>query len=704
MPPSRSAAAVPARALSRRATAARATAVEAVDPREVLRRRAAAVLATAAAVAALLLAGAAAAAAPPASPAPPVAAPPVAATIAVDEIERGMRGYGLTVFSGTEPQRFDAEVVGVVRHSAPGTSYILARLSGHGLEESGVAGGMSGSPVYFDGRLAGAVAFSWPFAQEAIAGITPIAAMRGITGAGGAALTGSSPPARVPAAAGAPVGGPVGAPPVPLADLLAGRVPADLVERELASWRPAAVSGATPGIHWSMVGFGQGSETLLRAGLGSAALSGEAVMDEAPRLVPGGPVAAVMIDGDLRLAANGTVTDIVGDQVFAFGHPFLGTGPIDLPMAAAEVVTIFSSRYNSFKISNLGPTVGAFRHDRQAAIVGQLGETAPMIPLTLTVNGPDGSRRFDMRIAEVPQVTPALVAVSAMGGLDAASYASGGQGLDMTARFEIAGHPSLEIAQSFDGDAAVGETVSYLLAFSAYLLQNEFEAVDVEGIEVELTQSQRPRLANLVGAHADRTVVRPGDPVTLELDFSAWRGETFRKSVTVEVPEDAPNGTYYLFVGDGPSVDAARLMIQKSEPVSFRQALALMESLHSRRDLLVLGAAAGAGLSVAGEVMPNLPGTVRSLWSTASSDSAVPLSLAVVQQHHEPLDVPVSGLTRIDLQVERREPLTRAAAAGGEGEVGGDGSDGTGAVEAAAADSPAAPAADRPAAAGGTGR
>jgi hypothetical protein len=238
------------------------------------------------------------------------------------------------------------------------------------------------------------------------------------------------------------------------------------------------------------------------------------------------------------------------------------------------------------------------------------------------------------------------------------------------------------------------------MAVAAYLMQNDLAAIGIEAVEVELAQAGRPRTARLVGAHAERSVVRPGDRVAVHLDFGAWRGETFRRRVELTVPEDAPRGTYHLFVGDGPSIDAARLMIERAEPVNIRQALDLLRSLHSRRELRVLGVAAGQGLSVAGEVMPNLPGSVRSLWSAAPTASATPLRLAVLQEQGQPMDVPVEGLVRIDLTVERREPLKSAAAGDGEGAVGEDGGGAggeDGGIESGEAATAAPAAAERPA-------
>jgi hypothetical protein len=595
----------------------------------------------------------------PAPSAPPPLKPTALPTIAIDEVRRGQRGYGLTVFAGDEPERFEVEVVGVMRNVSPDVSYILARLTGKGLEKIGVAAGMSGSPVFIDGKLAGAVAFSWPFSHEAIAGITPIESMRRLSGL-------QALPSPMPL------------PPVPVSDLVARKVPADLLQREIARLKPQLGGGAVASVQWSTIGFGERSLDMLRQSLTNVSAAGEARPGDAPPdLKLGGAVAAVLVDGDFSLAAFGTVTDLYDDQVLAFGHPFLGLGPVRLPMASAEVVTVFSSQHTSFKISNLGQTVGAFEQDRQAGIQGRMGATAPMTPMVLRITGGVGEkpRQFKVRLADVPQLTPLLIGSTVLAGLESASYSTGTQSLDMTARFKLARYGDLEMRQSFDGDNAGTEAASLLLAVSAYLTQNPLEQVELEAVEIEVQQSPLPRTASLVGAYAERTVVRPGERVGLTLDLAAYRGERFRRSLTIDLPEDLPAGKYTLLVGDGASADATRLLLEPGDPVTFRQAFDLLSSFHSRRDLVVLGVFGGPGLSVAGEVMPRLPASVRSVYGAAASGSAVPLRATIAQTRRETLDVPISGLVQVDLEVRRNPVLTGeegnvddgAPAAGAEG-------------------------------------
>ncbi|HEX9669288.1 MAG TPA: SpoIVB peptidase S55 domain-containing protein, partial [Thermoanaerobaculia bacterium] len=229
----------------------------------------------------------------PAAAVPPAPAPAAAATIPIDEIHAGQKGYGLSVFTGGQVERFDVEVLGVLRNLTPDTSYILARLTGHGLEQHGVIAGMSGSPVFLDGRLAGAVAFSWPFSNDAVGGITPIADMR--------RLNSLASPAAAPAASPA-------LPPLALADLLSAKLPVGLLERELARLRPPVAAGGTSSIQWSAAGFGELSQGLLRQALGAVFSAGAAnggagtaLPGAAPTaLAPGAAVGAVLIDGDLK--------------------------------------------------------------------------------------------------------------------------------------------------------------------------------------------------------------------------------------------------------------------------------------------------------------------------------------------------------------------------------------------------------------------
>jgi hypothetical protein len=423
--------------------------------------------------------------------------------------------------------------------------------------------------------------------------------------------------------------------------------------------------GRVSGVEWVGRGFSGLSQSLLERGLGAVTPAGSAAPRAVPTaLVPGSSVAGLLVDGDLRLAATGTVTErLDGGRLLAFGHPFLGLGPIRVPMATAEVVTVLSSQLSSFKIANVGEVVGAFDLDRLPGLRGQVGLEAPVLPLTVTVHH-DQTRSFDLRIARIPTLTPTLLAIATLGSFDAAAHAAGEQGIDLDIRVRLSGHPDVRLRQSFDGPQAAMETALYVLAVAGFLEQNPWAELALQDVRIELTQDPEARSAELIGAYASRTRVQPGDTVQLTAELRAWRGDVARRSVAVTVPRGLPTGRYHLLLGDGPAIDGARFAVERTAPIRIEQALELLQGLHSRRQLVVLGLFSDRGLSVAGEPLPQLPGSLQSLWAAASSGSAQPLQLAVAQQQVVELDTPMRGISRVTLEVRRRQPLGGELASG----------------------------------------
>ncbi len=583
----------------------------------------------------------------PASPTDDV--PGAGPTITPDELIRGQKGYGLSVFAGNEPERFEVEVLGVVRNMTPELSYIMARLTGKDLERSGVVAGMSGSPVYFDGRLAGAVAFSYNFSLDAIAGITPIGAMRQLS---------TLPAGTAPRSASGLS--------LELADLVSQDFPQDLVARQLAGWVPMVQNGARSSLQWTASGFGDSAMTLLRSSLGEVSpmgatgggqrggveMLGADAMPGAEDLRPGSSVAAILVQGDLNLAAHGTVTDRDGDEILAFGHPMFSLGPVNLPLAASEVITIIANAASSFKVSNAGPMIGAFDQDREAGIRGFLGHSAPTTPLTVRLAGLT-EHEYHMQVSNLPQMRPVLIAISALGAINSGTYSGGYQGLDVEARIALRGYSDVVARQSFDGDQSALDGIIYLLSYVAYLEFNAFTEVEIESVEVELTQVDRPRTETLLSAHTGRTRVEPGETVPVTLEFKAYRGEIFRRVVQVTVPDEVPEGRYVVLIGDGSSMDAARLSFEQREPHTFEQALEMLQSFHSRRELLTLGLVPKPGLAVGGEVLRDLPASMRSIFAAGGRSVGNSLWLDIVHQEMETLDDPISGLVRIDLEVRK---------------------------------------------------
>ncbi len=601
--------------------------------------------------------------------------------ITVDEVRPGQKGYGLSVFAGSVPERFEVEVIGVWRNPVPELSYILTRLSGMGLERSGVIAGMSGSPVYFDGRLAGAVSFGYAFGLDPIAGIMPIQAMRKL-----AHLPAAEPPSSSAlAAAGLNAAGTLtglnglnaagtltglnglnaAGTSLTLRDLLP-KAQSDerlhqMLTQALARLSPVAGAGGRPALLYGASGFGEAARDLLTQTLGPLAPMGRlpasqlAAGSGAPssELVPGGAVAAVLVEGDLSLAIYGTITDRSGDGILAFGHPLFATGPVAMPMGSAEVITVINNQSNSFKLTNAGPIVGAFDQDRQAGVHGQLGRLAPTFPLAVRLSGLTAAE-YHVRVAAMPDLWPSLLAITVLGGINSATYSTGAQGLDLEARFTLANHDDLTLNQSLDGNQAVLQGVVFLLSVAQLLAQNSFAELTVDAIDVAVTQAAVPRTAALLEARAARTRVAPGDRVPITLEIQPHRGTKTRHTFEFQVPERIPDGPLILLVGDGVSMDEARLTLAPQPTDTLAQTLRQLQSLNSRRELQVVAIRQGAGLVLASSTLPQLPPSMQALLNSGGSPAGTPLTLQIVaeQTRHEPR--PVEGLLRVDLEVKRR--------------------------------------------------
>ncbi len=560
---------------------------------------------------------------------------PTRPIVPIEAVRAGQKGYGLSVFTGGAPARFEVEVLGVVHGLQADGDAILARLSGQNLEATGVVAGMSGSPVYLDGKLAGAVAFAWPFAEEPIAGITPIEQMRAIARS-------AEPPARsaLPAAT--------------LEDLVARRIPETRLGELLAALAGEPGAGGATGLLWGSSGLGPAARQTLARVLPALQPLGEGrASTPLPELGPGSAVAALLVDGDLRLAATGTVTERWGNRLLAFGHSLAGLGETSVPLAGAEIVTVLPSAYNSFKISNAGEVAGAFARDHPFGALGEIGAPPRTVPLAVHVRAPV-ERDFAMRLADVPKLLPALAAVASLNAWDVSTGLGGMRGAELALEIGLEGRPPLHLEQSFDGTGAGMQAVTYLAALLGYLADNGMGTLRIERLDVSVALRPDARAASLVSVRPSATVAAPGDEVDLQIDLLGFDGTPLRWRETVRLPGELPAGRYTLLVGDGVSADAARFGAAPAPPARLEQALAVLGSLHSASDLTVVGILQAPGAARGGELLPRLPPSLRTIWGAAGARVATPVKNAVLQVEAWRQDRPLSGLARVDLEIRRK--------------------------------------------------
>ena len=331
---------------------------------------------------------------------PAIAAAPT--VLPFDQVRPGMKGVGLTVFSGTEVREFEVEILGTLPNVGPGRNLILGRCAGGPLAATGVLSGMSGSPVFLEGKLAGAVAYSWGFAKEPIAGITPIEEMLS------AAARLEAPTAR---SRGGKGGAPGAVERLRFPERLGSAFPDALLSLLPAPAAPAPIALPVSVAGVGTEGFRAIEPWLSRAGLSPVQGGGPgAAPAPSPDLVPGSAVGLKLARGDFDVTATGTVTWVDGDRVLAFGHPLYGLGSVDFPMTGARAEALLPSLQQSARIAVPLSEIGAFRQDLSAGIFGTLGATPRMIPVRLQLgSGGAGTESFSFDVVEDPLLAPLLL-------------------------------------------------------------------------------------------------------------------------------------------------------------------------------------------------------------------------------------------------------------------------------------------------------
>ncbi|MDR3682556.1 MAG: SpoIVB peptidase S55 domain-containing protein, partial [Geothrix sp.] len=457
------------------------------------------------------------------------------ATLGVSEIRAGMKGYGKTVFHGGKIERFEFEVLGVQKNSAPGRSRIMVRASGGPLAETGILAGMSGSPCYIDGKLIGALSTGIAWEKEPIGGITPIAEMldqlRDIP---------ETAPSRTPLIL------PRLEPPKVLKAALLGQMldfQALLGEPDPQAL-PLALAGSPLGPEAR--GLWTGWPVTFAAG---PILSGG--REEASPLEPGGMATITLMQGDLDLGASGTITYVSGKRVLLFGHQLFNLGPVDLPLWSATVATTVPSYESSFKLALPVAPIGALRLDRSSGVAGILGAEARMVPLRIGLNLA-GRRTLNFRfeIMDHPVATASLAATAVAQTLDAHTRGQGFQSLSMQGNIKLAGQPAIQI-ENVIADLNPSRMAQYVGAILQAISLNPFEKPVFEGISLTIKAEERLDLTAIAGVRLLKARAKRGEILPVLVTLQNIQGVRETATFNIQVPSSAAKGKAILMVGDG---------------------------------------------------------------------------------------------------------------------------------------------------------
>jgi hypothetical protein len=551
----------------------------------------------------------------------------------VDELRAGMKGIGKTVFEGTTIEDFDVEILGVLKNSAPKQDMIMARVSGGPLARTGVMQGMSGSPVYIDGRLVGALAFAFNFSKDPIGGIQPIGQMVDILdeystdAAGDAGLF------------------PLEGPRAYVNKLMVGLTEGDGIDKYLfpQSWMsrnpvvaslagggmtqirtPLSISGVSPVAirHFAGLFEAFGFSPVQGGGSGSAASIAAAA---GTGIEPGDSINAELVRGDISVSANGTVTHVDGDKIYAFGHPFMSTGPTDVPMSKGHVITLIPSVSASFKVAVPLQVVGSFKQDRATGIYGKLGELARMIPVTVDVRtSRDGTERYEFEVVNDRFLTPFMMNFTVFNAILASERGLGESTLQIRGKIHLVGGEQVEIDNAFAGDMnGPARATIATVAPITYLLSGGFEGLVIDSVELEIDSIDRKRSALLDALTVDRTEVRAGDTVALAAHLRTAGGDEIVEKYSVRIPIGLAPGRVQLLVGDGVTVTTSELQRAPSGvPRDLQQILRELNKLRKTDRLYVKVLSEVPGVVVGGEELPSLPPSMLALMQTGrSSDS-----------------------------------------------------------------------------------
>jgi hypothetical protein len=570
-------------------------------------------------------------------------------TIAIDQIHAGMRGVAYTVFEGVKPESMDVEVLGVLRNvNGPKGDIILVRLHGTKVEYTGVVAGMSGSPVYLDGKLAGALAFRiGEFSKEPIAGVTPIASMLEIN-----ALDRS--PAEEAAAARPSVSNTAGKTAAPGDAVTLGNSTQDYANYLKPIETPLVFNG------FSEDAVRRFAPEFASAGIVPVMGAGAVSNDKQPEpLEPGSAVSAILVRGDMDIAATCTVTYIDPQRLLACGHPLLQFGAVDLPMNKAQVLATLASPMNAFKIVNTTEEAGVFIQDRHTGIMGVFNKQPEMIPVTLTINGGAQKKEFHYEVLNNPRLSPVAIMATVFNALHGVNEYGEEITYSLNGTINVKGFPEVALKNMFapseNGQPAAMQAALTLGDRFGRIYDNAYNTPAVQSVKLDFDLVRERRWAHLESARTDVTEARPGDQVMVETVLAPYRGERVVQSIAVRIPTSASKGTLRILVSDGETLDrVGRMNPAFGRKLDLASTIALLNKEHTNNRVYVSLLEADPEARVADKVMPTLPISVMNVMEGMRGNQEMIVSgeSSVDETATAPLDYVVSGAQLLTITVK----------------------------------------------------
>jgi hypothetical protein len=579
-------------------------------------------------------------------------------TIAVGQIHAGMRGVAYTVFEGVKPEAMEVEVLGVLHNvNGPKGDVILVRLHGQKVEYTGVVAGMSGSPVYLDGKLAGALAFRiGEFSKEPIAGVTPIADMLEINGL-------DRSPAEETSAAKAGMETVAGKTATPGET---GGLAASLENLSGNSGGSAFANYLKP-IETPLVfnGFSEQAIQLFAGQFAAAGIvpvmgAGSVSDKKQPEpLEPGSAVSAILVRGDMDIEATCSVTYVDAERLLACGHPLMQFGSVDLPMNKAEVLATLASPLNAFKIVNTTESAGTFVQDRHTGIMGVFDRQPEMIPVTLSIHSSSGVKQFHYEVLNNPRLTPVALMVTVFNALHGVNEFGEETTYRLAGSIGVKGFPEVTMKNMFaPGESAQPAAMQAAMSLGerfGRIYDNPYNAPAIAGVNLDFDLVRERRWARLESARTDVTEARPGDEIMLETVLAPYRGERIVQQIPVKIPTSASKGTLRILVSDGDTLDRiGHGSAAFGRKLDLASTIAVLNKEHSNNRVYVSLLEADPEARVADKVMPTLPISIMNVMDGMRGNQEMVVSgeSSVDETATAALDYVVSGAQLLTVTVK----------------------------------------------------
>ncbi len=567
----------------------------------------------------------------------------------LSEVKPGMEGEGRTIFKGSTIETFTFKVLGVLDKFVSDKNLIIAELNAPELNDGGVIAGMSGSPVYINGRLVGSVSYGLTgFPRKPIAGITPIEDI----------LKVAAPPA-------APVTS------VEISDIKIDfsrentkRV-AEAIRRELSArlnfsparaLTPIKLFASSSGFTSESVSFLQG----LFVPLQSLAVKPEIDPRKLPAdmfsLRPADAVAIPLVRGDASYTATGTVTHVDGQKVYVFGHPFFNLGTVDFPLHKAEVISVVPSYDESFKLATTRNQVGAVRQDRFSGVLAELGQSPTMIPLKIFLK--ERNRSFNLEMVSHPLLTPALTYISLLNALQAEYQEFGFQSLRVSGKIFVENEDNVVLEDLYSGTAAADEFSALVMAINYFLLNNREKNARIQKMDFEISGREALQRAELENVLADKIAYAPEEPMAIQMQLRNEKGQAFSEKIEIPAPNLKPGSVFYLLVADAAEVSEfdAKAIKTTYFPSDLGALIRAINNIRRNNRLYLKLFVPAQGVFIRGFEYATLPGSVGNvlLYNAQGKDQAN-MSLSTVAEYQYEVPAVVTGRKIFKLRIKERK-------------------------------------------------